>query len=301
MNNSTNTFQCFTPASLNEALQHLAELGNSAMLIAGGTDLVMDVKRRGKAPGHLISLTSIPELANIHANGGLRIGAASIFHHINQSPVIKEKCTMLAEAAGCVGSRQVRNLATIGGNVCNALPCADSVASLVAAGAQARLASPHGERLVAVENFITGPRKTILQAREILVEFILPDAPACTGSAYFSFTPRRALDLTIVGAAAQVSIDPHNGQITAASIALGNVNPAPVNARQAASLLLGCQPSEELLSEVAEAALQGTHTRDSAVRASAEYRRQLVRVLTRRAVSQAYARAQACAKSSQEK
>jgi CO/xanthine dehydrogenase FAD-binding subunit len=287
-----NEVQYFDPKSVEEALQTLKEYGSSAVLMAGGTDLILDVLKRGKARGHIINLSNIAELAFISNDDGVQIGAGTIFRKIGNSPLLRHSgYEMLSEAAGCVGSRQIRNAATIGGNICNALPCADSAPALTAAEAVMVIQGIDGKRQVLVEEFITRPGKTILQQGEVVTAFILPELPVRTGSAYKTHTTRKALDLTVVGVAVRLSLEPGGDRILQARIALGNVSPAPLRAKEAEAVLEGQQVSESLMEECADLAVKASRARDSAVRASAQYRTHMVHVLTKRCAADAYYRA----------
>ena len=281
----------YETASLDEALNLLAELGPDARPLAGGTDLLLDLRHRRRQVSHLVGITRLPELEGIAQEGGLQIGAAAVLSAVEKSPLLRRHWAMLPEAAGLVGSRQVRNQATLGGNLCNALPCADTVPPLIAAGASAILASRSGSRVVPVAEVVTGQRRTILAPGELLVRFLLPLPPPRTGSAYLAHTTRRALDMTVVGVAASLTLDEDRRTIRQAALAYNNVAAAPLRVDPAAQALLGHPLSAGLLDEAANLAAAACRPRDSALRGSAAYRLELVRVLTRRCLALAYARA----------
>lgn len=286
-----NDFFYFEPGTVEEALHILKQYEPQARPMAGGTDLILDVLNRGEQPGHIVSLQKIQEMIFIKENGGLRIGAATTHHAIETSAMVQSYCQMLAEGASYIGSRQIRNLATIGGNICNALPCADTVPPLVAAGAAIVIAGIGTVRQQPVETFITGPRRTVLLPGELATEIIVPLPLPHTGSVYLVHTTRKALDLTIVGVALQVTLDADGETIQDARIALANCSPAPARAREAEKLLIGNSLTDELLQEAAEKTVLASKVRDSAVRATAAYRKEILKVLTRRGLLVALQRA----------
>ena len=288
-----NDYLYFEPATVAEALQILGQYGPEARPMAGGTDLILDVLSRGERQAHIVSLQKIDEMIFIHGNGDLHIGAATTHHSIETSALVQAACPMLAEGVSYIGSRQIRNLATIGGNICNALPCADSVPPLVAAGAIMTVTGKDNARQVPVETFITGPRRTDLQPGELATEIVIPAPAPRTGNVYLVHTTRKALDLTIVGVAVQVTLEAGSEKIQDARIALANCSPAPMRARAAEQLLVGNVLTEELAQEAAEKTSDASKVRDSALRASAAYRKEILRILTRRALFEALHRAQA--------
>ncbi|MCC6147535.1 MAG: FAD binding domain-containing protein [Anaerolineaceae bacterium] len=285
-------YQYLEPKTIQQALEILADYGGEARVLAGGTDLILDVQHHRQQPGNIVSINLIEELQHIVLTGDeLRIGAGVTFARLSSSPLVIQHCQMLAEGAGCVGSVQIRNVATVGGNICNALPCADSAAPLAAASAQVVLASLDGARHMPVVEFIQGPRKTLLKPGELLVEFIIPVKPACSGSAYKVTTTRKALDLTIAGVAAGLMIDPADKMVLDAGIALANSSPAPLRAAEAEAHLKAKPFSESLIAEAGEMVAAVAKVRDSALRATAEYRHDMLKVLARRALTAAYERA----------
>lgn len=281
----------FEPHHLEEALELREQYGPEVIPISGGTDLMLDISRGRIEPGHMLALYHIPELLTIELGEGLCIGSGVNMHKINTSQEVERHLKVLSEATGYVGSHQIRNLATMGGNVCTALPCADSVPPMVAARAEVVIASVGQERKMPVESFIKGPRATVLDDNELVVKFIFPKASDPTGSAFAAHTTREALDLSIVSVAAQISVDKDHGKITGARIALGNVSPAPLEVEKVSEALEGETLSDELVEHVCALAVKSSSARDSLLRASAEYRRELIKVLTRRTLQKAYHRA----------
>jgi len=284
-------YQFFIPTSISETLQLLSDYANDARILAGGTDLVLNVKNGSTQPGHIVSLNRVKEMDFISDNDGIHIGAMTTHHQAVTSPVIRDNYIALAEGCSYVGSRQIRNLATIGGNVCNALPCADSVPPMVAGGAEMVIMNAAGSRRMAVKDFITGPHKTMIKPGELVTEFILPARQRGTGSAYLVHTTRNALDLTFVGVAVCLILTADGEKIDAVKISPANCSPSPLLIPEAEKAIVGNKLTDELLDEVAELTVRGSKVRDSAVRATAAYRKEVLRVLTRRCIKLAYQRA----------
>jgi carbon-monoxide dehydrogenase medium subunit len=256
-------------------------------VMAGGTDLIPALRDRSKQPEYVVDLTGAQLDHVVFEKDQVRIGALATFAELCRDPELCEKLPALAEAAAQVGAVQCRNLATIGGNVCSAVPSLDSAPALMASGAKFRLQAQGRERLVPAEEFFLGPRRTVLQPGEILTEIVVP----LEEGFHVSFVRqgrRNALTLAIVNAAAGLGIGP-GGEIARARIALGAIAPTPIRARRAEAVLMGKKPTPELLAEGAAVAVTETSP-ISDLRASAEYRRQLTAVLVRRALGRALAR-----------
>jgi aerobic carbon-monoxide dehydrogenase medium subunit len=282
-------YHYYDPHTMEEALQIMQACGSEVIPVAGGTDVLPDVLNQKRPAGHILNLASIESISGIHLNGSLRIGATTTFHRIHTSALVHATSMMLAEAAGQIGSRLIQNLATLGGNVCTGLPGADSVPPLVAAGTELIITSLAGERRVAVEDFITGPSQTLLKPGELVTEFFLPVRPPGTGTAYLTHTTLNASGVTIVGVAVSLTLDA-NERVCLARIALGNCSPAPLRALDTELFLNGQRLSEEVIMEAARIAAESAKVDDHLQWASAEYRRELVRVLTSRAIHQAESR-----------
>lgn len=280
------SFEFFEPTTLAEASRLFA--AEHAQLLAGGTDLVIGMKALTETPQSVISLQKIAGLAGITRDGGgVSIGAMTKVRDIELSDEIQNGYTALAEGAAEIGSIQIRNLATIGGNIAHASPAADTVAALLALDAQVDIASADGERSVPIDTFFTGPGQTVLRAGELITRFRLPN-PA-SGSHYIKHKIREVMDLAFIGVAAAVEMA--NGTITGARIGLAAVAPTPIRAREAEALLAGKSLTDALLAEAGEAAAAACSP-ISDLRCSAEHRREMVDVLTRRTVQEAVARAQ---------
>lgn len=279
-------------ASLDEAVAILSRLGPDARVIAGGTDLLPQIKEHVIEPPAVLALGAIPEMQalEVTAEGGLRIGALVRMRTIERSPLVLGRYEAVAEGAKLVGSVQIRNLATLGGNVCNAAPSADVTPALVAFGGEAVTAGPNGRRTLPLDTFFLGPRRTLLEPGELLVEVRLPAPPPHTGSAYLRHTPRLEMDIAVAGSAAVVTLD--GGRIADARICLASVAPVPLPAPSAEAVLRGSEPTDDVIRRAAEAAA-GDCRPISDVRGSEEYRRHLVAVLTERALRAAIAQAAA--------
>jgi len=279
-------FNYLAPATLDEALSLLARYKGKARVIAGGTDLVPKLKRREiGAPEHVIDLKSVPGLDNIEYDAaGLSLGALVTIGAVETAAIIGEKFGVLAQAARSMASPQVRNRGTIAGNICNAVPSADSAPPLLTLGAKLKLISQKGERIVGIEDFFTGPNQTTLSNDEILEEIHIPHPPPNSQGIYLKLTPRRAMDLAIVGVAAVVTAQ--DGVCKDIRIALGAVAPAPIRAKKAEAVLKRQKFDDNLIEKAARTAAGEARPIDDH-RASAEYRRDMVEVLVKRAIKQA--------------
>lgn len=281
-------FDYLAPRSLAEALEMMSDRPG-AVPLAGGTDLLVQMREGHRSIETLLSLRRVPEVQGWAHNGALAFGSAVTVGQIAADPQIREDWTALSMGAGLIGSVQIRNVATVGGNVCNAAPSADTAPPLLVLGAQAVIAGARGERTVPLEAFFLGPGQTVLRPGELLKEIVVPRPPQRTGSFYVRHTPRVRMDLAVAGVAAAVTLE-SDGTIAAARLALGAVAPVPMRANAAEALLSGHAPTDELMREAGAAAAQEARPIDD-LRASAEYRRHLVDVLTRRALGGALTRA----------
>lgn len=286
------TFEYTAPTSLDEALSALGSNGDARPL-AGGTDLVIQMKEaatRFPYPSSIVNLLRVPELKGIDfsESDGLRVGAAATMTEIAESQAIRDRCTALAEGAGIVGSIQTMNMATVGGNLCNAAPSADTAPPLLAFDASVVIAGPNGRRGVPLSEFFRGPGQTVLEPNELLVEVRVPIQKTGTGSAYTRHTPRKQMDIAVVGVAAAVTLD--GDKIASARISLGAVAPTPMRARNAEESLAGLPANDESFTKAGEiAARECSPIAD--VRGSVEFRRHLVGVLTERMLRLAAERA----------
>jgi len=286
-------FEYHAPTSLNEAISLLQEHGEAARPLAGGTDLVVQMKENATkfaAPSHIVSLLRVPELGGIEFSerDGMRIGAGATMEQVTESRIIRERYAAIVEGAALVGSVQTMNMATVGGNLCNAAPSADIAPPLLAFEAEAVIVGPSGRRSLPLEDFFLGPGKTALASDELLAEVRVPIPSPGTGSAYDRHTPRKRMDIAVVGVAAVLKIA--GDQIERARVALGAVAPTPVRVRQTEAALEGRAPSDGTFARAAEiAAAECSPIAD--VRGSAEFRRHIVRVMTERMLREALDRA----------
>ena len=289
-------FEYFAPATLEEAVSLLRERGDSGKVLAGGTDLLVQIKEAGLHPPYVVSLRRLSELRGISfaEAEGLRIGAMTDMATIEGHPIIRQRYQALFDGARIVGSVQTRNMATLGGNVCNAAPSADTAPPLLVLDASAEILGPQGRRTIPVQEVFAGPGQTVLSPAEILVAFHLPTPPPRSGGVYQRHTPRAIMDIAVVGVAVQMTLAPERDIVQEARICLGAVAPTPVRAPEAEAALAGQVPSEDVLSRAADLAVQAARP-ISDVRGSATFRRHLVRVMTERCLRIAVERAKGAA------
>ncbi len=283
-------FEYLSPQTVQEACSLLSQHGDKAKVMAGGTDVLNVMKERIIKPEYVIGLRGISDLDYIEADAdGIRIGALTTLTTLGNSSVVQEKFPCLAEVPGKMATVQIRNMGTLGGNLCNAAPSADTAPILICLGAKAKIVSADGERVVALEEFFTGPGATVLKAGEILAEIQVPNQPDNTAGAYFKMS-RVAVDLAIVGVAAVVSLD-GKGACSDIKIALGAVAPTPIRAQKAEALIKGKTIDEALIEEAGKIASEEASPIDD-VRGSAFYRTEIVNVFTKRAIRQALEQAE---------
>jgi carbon-monoxide dehydrogenase medium subunit len=285
-------FELATPGRVDECLRLLGQRGPDTRLLAGGTDLLPQMKNGLLKPARVIDLSGVADLRVLGPDDGrgFRVGAAVTARRLERDPRVRSTYPALAESGALVGSIQVRNLATVGGNLCNAAPSADMAPPLVALDAEAVIAGPSGRRRVPVASFFVGVRRTVLAPDELLVEFVIPTPGPRSGGSYLRHTPRRELDIAVVGVASQLTLT--DGVCATARIALAAVAPVPVRATAAEQALEGQRLTPALLEHAATLAVDAARP-ISDQRGSAEFRRHLVRVLTRRTLTTALARASA--------
>jgi carbon-monoxide dehydrogenase medium subunit len=286
-------FEYLAPRTIDEACALVGARREQAGLLAGGTDLLLQLRRRERSPACVIGLKGVAELAGLRAlpDGGLSIGATTALQTLLTSPLVRSSYGVLAEAAALIGGPELRHVATIGGNVAGALPCADLPPVLMTLGARLTLRSPRGERTVALDDFYPELGRTIAAPDEILTEILLPAPPSPrNGGVYLKFHDRQSMDMTTVGVGAFVAWD--EGVLRNVRIALASSAPVTLRARRAEALLEGKPLSEALIDEAGAIACEESAPRSS-WRASREHRLALVNVLTRRAVRRACDKAMA--------
>jgi carbon-monoxide dehydrogenase medium subunit len=285
------SFSYRAPQSLTEAIEFLSADGDPGpRVLAGGTDLLVQLRAGAVRAGLVVDLKRIPELTGLSLDGdGLRLGAAVCAAAILEHRELAATYPGLADAVGVIGSAQVQGRASIGGNLCNASPAADSVPPLIALGAECLITGPGGSRTVRVESFVTGPGETALGRGEILVELRVPRPPPRSADAYLRFTPRTEMDIAVVGAAVNLTLG-SDGVCRAARVALGAVAPTAIASPAAAQALVGTRVDEGALRRAAAAASAACIPIDD-MRGTATFRRKLAGVLTRRAAATAAVRA----------
>jgi len=286
-----NKFEYLTPTTIDEAISLLVSHGERARFIAGGTDVMVKVREGKITPQYLVSLRRIEGMDQItYKDGELRIGALVTHRMLERSPIIKKEFPILLDAVTHIGSVQIRNVATIGGNIVNAVPSADGAIPLITLGAEVRLRGPKGERSMALEEIFIGPGQTLLEPGEVLMEFVVPRLPPRTGAAYVKHTRRAAMELPLLGVAVMLSLDEDKTGCAEARIGLGVLAPTPMRAKMAESILKGQRLTEERLQRAGQVAAEECKARDS-VRGEAWYRREMVAVLVPRMAKVAMARA----------
>ncbi len=278
------------PTSIADAVEILDQHGAKARMLAGGTDLIVQVREWARDVDVFVDAKHIPELTEISvaADGGLTLGAAVPCFQIYANAAITDSFPGIVDAASIIGGTGIQGRASMGGNLCNSGPAADSTPPLIIYSAACNIAGPDGMRSVATEDFCTGPGRNVLAANELLVSFSLPPQPGGSGAHYLRFIPRNEMDIAVVSAGAWVQLD--GDVITAARIALGAVAPIPLFVAAAGEALVG-QTAGEAAYEAAAA-----HSIEAAVpitdmRGTIEYRKHLSGVLTKRALRGAVARA----------
>ena len=271
-------FDYFSPGELEEATRILADYGPEGRALAGGTDLLIRLKRRQWQVRGVVSLKRIATLRHLSLNGELRLGARVSLNDLIRSPLILEHFPVLAETAGTMAGVQVRSLATVGGNICNASPAADMAPPLIALDARVVIVGRDGERVAPLDEFFIGPGKSVLTPGELVRELAVPHDDS-TRVAYTKLEHREAMDIAIAGVG--VSIKTEAQYCRDVRIVLGAVAPTPLRARQAEDFLRGSELTEENIREAARIAAREAKPIDD-VRGSAWYRREMVEVLTRR-------------------
>lgn len=285
-------FTLVAAADSAHAVALLAEHGPGVKVLAGGTDLLVDLKSAPETPPVVLDISRAADMRGIAATAdGLRIGALVTHSELVRSPLVREFAPVLAEAARTIGAVQTRNLGTLGGNLATGVPSMDSGPALLALEARVTVAGPRGTRTLALGDFFVGPRRTALATDELLVDVVVPAASLGKPASFLKFGLRKGQALALVNVAAAVRVDPDRRAFVAPRIALGAVAPTVIRAPQAEAFLEGRPPTSEAMAEAGRIA--ATEARPiSDFRASADYRRELVSVLARRALAAACARAQ---------
>ncbi|MCO6457306.1 MAG: xanthine dehydrogenase family protein subunit M [Pirellulaceae bacterium] len=279
------------PVSLVEALSLMARHNGHARPLAGGTDLIDQMRLGRHQPGALIDVKRIAELNVLAADAdGLHVGAAVPCCRIVEQPLVNQQYTALVDSCRIIGGIQIQSRASVGGNLCNSGPAADSTPSLIALQGVCVIAGPAGTRRVPVERFCTGPGQNVLQPGELLVEICFPPRPPHSGSHYRRLIPRNEMDIAVVGVGAAVELDESGRTIRAARIGLGAVAPTPLWAEEAGALLAG-QPADDVQFARAAEAARKIVSPITDMRGTREYRIHVTGVLVQRVLRAAVARA----------
>ena len=286
-------FDYAAATTVDEAVSLLAATGAKAKILAGGTDILVQLREGLREADLVVDIKKVPELTRLEFDrqGGLRLGAAVPCYRIYNDPEVSVAYAALADSARIIGGWQIQSRASIGGNLCNSSPAGDSIPSLIAYDAVCQIAGPQGMRTMPVAEFCTGPGRNALARGEFLVSLALPPPSKHSGAHYLRFIPRNEMDIAVVGAGAWVQLDASGKKIESARIALGAVGPTPRFAAEASQWLAGKPVNDETLRQAGELA-QKVATPISDMRGTAEYRLHLVGVLTRRALAKAIERAQ---------
>jgi carbon-monoxide dehydrogenase medium subunit len=271
------------PETYDEACRVLDEFSTRAKILAGGTDLMIQMERGQRNPEVLVSLDRIPGWDALHTQDGVHMGAGTSYRQLEKSLPASGPYAALIEASRQVGGIQVRNVATVAGNLCNASPAADSVPPLLVMDASLTVTGLAGTRSIPVYEFITGRGQTVLASAEILTQIDIPALPQRTSTVFLKAGRRRAMEISFVSVAARITLADDGETIQTARIALGAVAPTPIRVPAAEQLLEGERLSAEMIKHAARLAVQATDP-ISDVRASAEYRRHLVEVMVQRAI-----------------
>jgi carbon-monoxide dehydrogenase medium subunit len=300
-------FDYLKPSSIEEVIGLLQQYGNQAMLIAGGTDVMVGIRQKRFSPEVLVSLKGVIGLDFIEpCHGGVRIGALTTHRQIGESMFIRESFSALTDAVDHLGSLQIRNVATIGGNISNALPSADTACPLLVFNTQVRMKGLHGEKNLPLNEFFIEPGKTVIRRGEIVLEFIIPSLPPSSGSSYWKHSRRQAMELPILGVAMMLAVDIADASIIKEAfmrgavleelwdaldrseiycrevrLALGVVGPTPIRMKIAEEILKGARLNTQKLLELGEMASKETQPRDT-MRGAAWYRREMIRLSPKR-------------------
>ncbi len=284
------TLSYTAPLTIDEAVRVLVGANGGAKILSGGTDLLVQLRSGRIKPAMIVDVKRIPGLIGVRVeNGGFVIGAATPCILLTEHQALRAAWPGVVEAAGLIGSVQVKGRATLAGNLCNASPAADSVPALIAARATCVVAGPSGKREVPVEAIATGPGQTALARGELVVEFRLPRRPPRSADAYLRFIPRTEMDIAVVGAGVNVTLDA-DGRCADARVVLGAVAPTAVLVPEAAAALVGHRLDAETLQRL-DAAARRACKPITDKRGTIEYRTQVAGVLARRAAGRAFARA----------
>ena len=280
-------YEYLKPGSLKEVFDLLKTYGKRASLIAGGTDVMVYMKQSNVSPEVLISLRGLKELCYIRKNGEYHIGGLATHRMLEESELVKEELSALQQGSSQVGSPQVRNVGTIGGNICNAAPSADTAGPLMILDTVIILEGPEGRRRIPISEFFVGPSETVKKDYEVLIEFEIPERMGAFGTAYCKHARRKAMNLPIIGVSVGISLT-KDETIADARIALTVAAPTPIRVNQAEEFLKGKPLNDDILKEAGQIASspECCSPRDS-LRCEGWYREDMVRVLIPRVAREA--------------
>ena len=285
-------FEFKTARTVDEAVSLMAEKGSQARILAGGTDVIVQMRVGRRTPERLVDIKDVAEANALSHNpeSGLNLGAATPCYRIYQDQTVSKTYPGLIDAAAMIGGIQIQGRASIGGNLCNAAPSADGIPPLIALGAIAVVAGPNGTRELPVEDFCSAPGQNVLQDGEVLVSIRIPPPQKNSGAHYLRFIPRNEMDIAVAGVGSAVVLDGDKKTIVSARISLASVAPTPLYVKEAGEVLAGKEASEGAIEQAAEAAMAAARP-ISDMRGTIPQRKHLVGVLTRRTLRGAIERA----------
>ena len=285
-------FEYTAPHSVGEAVSLLAEKSGQVQMLAGGTDILVQLRSGRRTIERLVDVKNIPETNEISytPQGGLQLGAAVPCYRIYQNQAVSEAYPGLIDAAFLIGGIQIQGRASLGGNLCNAAPSADGIPPLIVLGATCHVAGPNGTRTLAAEDFCTAPGQNVLEDGEFLVSIHFPPPPAHSGAHYLRFIPRNEMDIAVAGVGSSVVLDASGKSFVSARVSLASVAPTPLYVKEAGKALEGKEVGDKAIEEAAEAAMAAAKPIND-MRGTIQQRKHLVGVLTRRTLKGAIDRA----------
>ena len=285
-------FEYNAPRTLSEAVALMAERGEAARALAGGTDILVQLRGGRRRVERIVDVKHVPELneMSFSPESGLVLGAAVPCYRLYQDPEIAQAYPGIMDAASMIGGIQIQGRASLGGNLCNAAPSADGIPPLIVQGARCVIAGAQGTREIAAEEFCTAPGRNVLQDGELLVSMRIPAPTSGSGGRYLRFIPRNEMDIAVAGVGSWVQLSPDNSSFVSARVALASVAPTPLFVEEAGARLAGREVSKEAIEDAAQAAMDAARP-ISDMRGTIQQRRHLVGVLTRRTLEGAIARA----------
>ncbi len=287
-----NDFQYAAPTTIDDAVQLLAQYGDRAKVLAGGTDIIVQLREGLRSADMVVDAKKIPELMQLDFSPttGLRLGASVPCYQVYENAELQKAYPALCDSTRIIGGWQIQSRASVGGNLCNSSPAADCIPSLIVHTAVAHIAGPGGRRTVPIQEFCIAPGKNVLAPGELLVALTLPPPAIRASSAYERFTPRNEMDITVAGAGSWLLLEEGANQIKYARIALAAVAATTQFAKEASDFLVGKEPTDDILAEAGELAKKVASPIDD-MRGTIEYRTHLVGVLTKRTLARAAQRA----------